>query len=383
MCFLGFFFLFLIIRWANPDLWHPVLGGEKPMDFAYFNSIIKSVYFPPYDPWFAKGYINYYYFGFVMAATITKLLGIIPSVAYNLAIPTLFAMTATGAFGTVLTINGNKDKVLELKDFMLALLGSFFVAVIGNLAEIKLVFDSVANLGSSNFTPKIFCYLVRIWEGITGGLLKGHLLPVRNEWWYWNATRVISHPPGEAGPINEMPWFTYLYGDLHAHGMALPITLAILLIMVTIIRSERIHIMAPLFMALGIGALWATNTWDLPAYSSLFMAALIFFHWKRKESKWQIIKKSALIWIGVIILSYILYFPYHDAFVSGYTSFQIWNGSKTPLEDYLIIHGFFLFIIISAMMSDFICGENHNNFCKIPETFPEQYSQNKKISQTL
>ena len=179
------------------------------MDLAYLTAVTKTTHFPPHDPWFAGGQMNYYYLGFVLVAVLVKLTSIVPYIAYNLAVPTLFAFVGAAAFTVVLGLVGGDGRRRRRPGVLgAALLGMLFVAVVGNLGEIRVLADRI--------------------EGA-----------VPNDWWFWNASRLIHHPPGEPGPINEFPAFTYLFADLHAHAMALPYTVLLLALLVAFLRRGR------------------------------------------------------------------------------------------------------------------------------------------------
>ena len=87
--------------------------------------------------------------------------------------------------------------------------------------------------------------------------------------------------PSEAGPITEFPWFTYLFADLHAHAMALPYTIIAIGLALAIVRAEPAHesrlarLARLALLALVLGALWPMNTWDVPTYALLALAALV------------------------------------------------------------------------------------------------------------
>ena len=150
---LGLFIAFLLVRLANPDLWHPYHGGEKPMDFSYFNAVLKSTTFPPYDPWYAGGYLNYYYYGFVFVGMLVKWLGIVPSFAYNLILPTLFSMVAMGAFSIAFNLRAaaqDPDSPFRRGSAAICagLAGSALMTLLGNLGGMRMILRGYVILGS-------------------------------------------------------------------------------------------------------------------------------------------------------------------------------------------------------------------------------------------
>ncbi len=370
------FLVFLLIRLGNPDLWHPAYGGEKPMDLAYFNAVLKSRTFPPYDPWFAGETINYYYFGFVVVGLPVKLLNVPVTLAYNLILPTLFALTGVGAFsvaynlvaplpgrddqptadetrqpatltlwealrawpqtsfGDVLAALRGGTRAAGWQPYLAGLAALLLTVVLGNLDEIRTIIWGLAELGSGvpSYTDTLLPDTGDVMRGLARFLRGDVLLPVGLGEWYWNATRLIPVPisetgqPLEIGPITEFPFFTFLYADLHAHMIALPITLLAIAWDVAQIRGARLAVNAAgdegatarqpvglallnlLAGALIIGALRPTNTWDLPTYLVLGLGALVLAHTHRRRDNAALRALGLGIVLGGLLAA-VTYFP--------------------------------------------------------------------------
>jgi YYY domain-containing protein len=384
--FLAFFAMFWLIRWGNPDLWHAWKGGEKPMDFAYLNAVIKSTEFPPYDPWFAGGYLNYYYFGQVMVGTLIKLIGIVPSVAYNLVIPTWFALTALGAFsitynlahGSEETEGGREAGAVPSKParpLLFALVGALFVSVLGNLGEVHLLLLKAGEGVMDTFQSTIpgLVGLVRTVIGTAEAIFGGRALPIGIDEWYWNASRAIPAAPHES-VITEFPFFTFLYGDLHAHLIAMPLTFVSLAVAIVVVRSAKqaegqgrlghlSRLAALLLWSLTIGALRTTNTWDVPPHLLVVLGALAIAEFSPARPSdvtrplWRAI--GSVVWqFGLVFLLswWALYWPFWASYAAFYSSIAVWTGSRTPLWAYLVVHGLFLFAIVSYLSARTIGG---------------------------
>ncbi len=286
----GFLF-FLLLRWFNPDSWHPTWGGEKPMEFAHINALLRTPYFPPYDPWFSDGILNYYYYGEYLVAWLMKLSGIPSEIAYNLAQPTIMALLASGvaSIGSTLAtrLSGN-----HRADVFGASAALVIVIFMGNLVALQNLIQRV---------------------------------PIEFVSWTWAASRAIT------GGITEFPYFTGLYGDLHAHVIALPITVLImglslevairgdLLTTTTIWQRTRPVVLQIAVLGLALGSLSAANAWDVPLYAALVLTALAMLHQQQKNLVRQVLGtlSNALV---VLIIAFVGFKPFHDHFSALFSS---------------------------------------------------------------
>ena len=363
--FTGAFVLFALLRLYNPDLWHLFRGGEKPMEFSYLNAVVRSTYFPPYDPWFAGGYLNYYYYGYVIVGALTKLTGVVPAVSFNAAVAAVFALTVAGCF----TFGFNAVRLrprwggTPRRAIAGGLLAALFVAGVGNLDALNQLQESLARAGGVSIETRLpgVAGVANLLAGGKAVLFDGQALPGLD---FWRSSRVIPN-----NTINEFPFFTFLFADLHAHMIVMPLTVAMLVLGLNLLgsgwRDPQPLAGRPLrwaWQALGgrrlwhillvgwlLGAIAITNSWDFPTYLLVIVAALALAEWRAAGVTWQGAVRCGVSAVAVYAVSRLVFQPFwshFELFYTGVTPFP----DKSRLDHYLIIHGFFLFILGSFLL---------------------------------
>ena len=355
--FLFAFIAFLFIRMANPDLWHPYLGGEKPMEMAYLSATMRSPFMPPYDPWFAGEHLNYYYWGYFLVGTLGNLLKIAPVLLFNLAVPSFFALTLVGSFGIGHAIAGTwlgrgklklsveRSSLLKWPVFCGGIV-AVLVVVIGNLdGAIQVVQNSVG------------CLFVSC-----EGLLKEGAIVFD----FWKSSRVMTpDPPGFE--ITEFPFFTFLFGDLHPHMMALPFTLLSLCILFSLflkLALSRVLNKTTVFLSCGvlgvsIGALRVLNTWDYPVYLLLAAVVLFFANYIRNGGfGLNVIFHSIASIFCVFGFGYLVFLPFHLTYTfpldpNGLLPI-IKTTNTTTAVHFATIYGLFFVITAAWVLSEIL-----------------------------
>ena len=279
--FAGVFFAVLALRFFNPDMWDAFRGGEKPMELGYLTAIGRSENLPPYDPWFAGGVMNYYYFGWFLLAVPMVALGLQPEFVFQFGLATYVSLAVLGVLTIVVNLVSFTKERTSSKPSVLGgairtgLLASFLFAIAGTFDGVRRYHEQFRAVDKWN--------LLSGWPVVgdclefLGGFvafLQGTPLPSYD---WWGPSRVNT---GNFD-ITEFPFFTFLFGDLHPHLMGMPIfTLLIALSMAYVFSCQGGRFTHSVVLAAMLGLTLAiskmTNTWDMPTLCLIALIAFVF-----------------------------------------------------------------------------------------------------------
>ncbi|HEX4440164.1 MAG TPA: DUF2298 domain-containing protein [Thermoanaerobaculia bacterium] len=262
--------VFFLIRAAGPA----IDGQEKFMDLAFLNSLARYPAMPPADPWMSGRTINYYYWGYLLAAVQAKIANVAPMVAYNLAVGSFagFSFSAAACLGLRLSRG----------DLRVGLGGAAGTVFAGNLT----------------------------------GALDAWNAPFARDFDYFHASRVIA----AGNTINEFPFFTFFHADLHPHLLAFPYFVAAFAVAHRWMERGpgdwKLRRVPWIFLvALVAGTARAASLWNLPALAVLlvFCAVMRSGRGDRLPQPGPAIG-GAILGLVVTLVSMGLFYPYTSSF---------------------------------------------------------------------
>jgi len=228
--FLLGFALFTFFRAATPEIY----WGEKPMDFSILNILVRTQTLPPSDPWFSGAPLRYYFFGQEMIAWLTLVTGLSTRFTFNLAFGFLGGVTLQSAFSLLAAWTGRLGS---------GLLGAALTGLAGNVGGL------------------------REWL-----VLRRPKLEPLNWHYFWATSRVVPET------VNEYPFWSLVFADLHAHVLAIPLFLLFAASALSLVRSHadpdsRLSERAAAALLLGFAAALQalTNAWDSPLLAGVLL----------------------------------------------------------------------------------------------------------------
>ena len=304
------FALFLALRALNPE----IFWGEKPMDFAFLNTLYRSTALPPPEPWLAGSTLSYTYFGHFTVAAVGKALAIQPAVMFNLGIALTAALTAAALFAAGSLVGGS---------WRPGAIAAGLTLFAGNLAGVQELF-------------------VR------------HAIDFD---YFWATSRVIPDT------INEFPFWSFVFADLHAHLLVLPFSVALLALVVLWVgrRSEptlqRPWLASLTLLALGaltLGAVTVTNGWSMPTAIALLLAVL-GTDWLVRRTPGGTARLLRTLATGVVLPAGVIaggallaYRPFWRHFTPPASQWGLEVGPFARPGDVVTIFGAFLLLLVPA-----------------------------------
>ena len=258
-------FIFCLCFWSYIKGYNPSIetSTEKFMDYGYMNSLMNTEYMPAEDIWLSGKSINYYYFGQYISGFICKISGLTASEGYFY----IIALIASFTFVLPASIGFNlfKNKQINKKNNIIFKVLPFIVAIFIGLA---------ASVSGSLHYP-----------------LHRWILPDKENYTYVDETRYIGYKPEiDDKTATEVPAYSSIVGDLHAHYIDLIFSLSTVALLAQyfidneenkIDKKSNNKFKKPMFyilltlIALMLGIQKMTNYWDFPIYIVIISATII------------------------------------------------------------------------------------------------------------
>ncbi|MBI3781907.1 MAG: hypothetical protein HY270_00745 [Deltaproteobacteria bacterium] len=289
---------FLFFAWQR-SLQPQIVDQEKYMDFAFYNSLMRTETMPPQDPWMSGMVFNYYYFGYLAFANLARLSPLPSFISYNLCVATIAAL----AFSELCSIGLTLTRRLSLG----VLTGAFGI-LLGNL------------------------------DGLWQLLEKGGF----TQFDYFRSTRVVGHD----ATINEFPYFTSIHGDLHPHFQVMPVTILLIGLLLDPGRVRSLvergvktfgDLMTATALAFVLGAMVAISTWELPVGAMTTFLLLHRYLPLRPLFTRQRIELIVAV-VVMLVAGYILFLPFYLNFAAPQGGVGV-KFASTSLAEFLTVFG--------------------------------------------
>jgi uncharacterized membrane protein len=239
----GFLFLGLV-RTFHPT----VLDLEKFMNVGLIQGYLRSPTLPAEDMWLAGESLNYYSFGHFLGSLMLRFWQVPAEIGFNVLLGLMMGLVLVQAFSL--------SQILLSPFVVVKRHFSWSLLITGLVGALLIVFGG-------NSHP--------LWYWLTNHNFTGY--------WYPSAVRFI------AFTIHEIPAYSFIVSDLHAHFWAVPVVLLTIFTVwqwsQTLFSAKLIELKKPAMnktfltnnIVLGVllGVLGMTNTWDMLIYSSLLL----------------------------------------------------------------------------------------------------------------
>lgn len=310
-------FLWIFFKGMNPAITN---STEKYMDYGYMNSIMNSEYMPPEDIWFSGNTINYYYYGQYISGFLCKIANLKVNEGYNLMVALIgaltFIMPYSIGYDLCSTLVDKKKKILsKVIPVILALIIGYSTCLAGTL-----------HFPIYRFMSK------------------------SKEYFYADATRYIGANPETDDKINtEMPAYSTIVGDLHAHYIDLIFSFTVIgiLIQYFFAKERRWYYVVVTGFILGLQKM--TNYWDLAIYGVIASITIIVKNLIEEKFTLKTLRNIVLSIITLAIVQKIVSFMFDINFNMISTN-VFFTGKHSMIYQLLVLWG----IPVSCFLTIFI-----------------------------